>query len=143
MITNTPAIYYEGEARRDVSNVIQQEIVNGFDTSDLDTTTDNQKLVEKVNILNNIYSNDKLNIKVSTAMMYISGSNDQMTQNSLGRIEADIYIGGVFGYNDDNTKVYVKDVENTTPIIADAAIIYDEQNGRNTDYAGREKVYDY
>ena len=60
MITNTPAIYYEGEARRDVSNVIQQEIVNDFDTSDLDTTTDNQKLVEKVNILNNIYSNDKL-----------------------------------------------------------------------------------
>ncbi len=143
MVTDTAAVYYGGETRYDVSNLIQQEIVDAFATSDLDTTSDNQKLIDKVNILNNIYNNDKLRLRKSNATMYISGSNEQMTQNSLGRIEADICIGGVFGYNDDNTKVYVKDVENTTPIIADAAIVYNEQNGRNTDYAGREYIYDY
>lgn len=147
MITDTPAIYYNGESRRDVSNVIQQEIVSEFRQSDdpnnLEGASDNQKLVEKVEILNNIYDNTNLRIRPSSATMYISGSNAEMTQNSLGRIEADICVGGVFGYNDDNTKVYVKDVENTTPIIADAAIIYDEQNGRNTDYSGEDFVYDY
>ena len=143
MVTNTPDIYYEGETRSDVSNVIQQEIVSAFDVSDIEDKTDNQKLMDKVGILNGIYGNSSLKIKTSDAIMYISGSNEQMTQNSLGRIEADIYVGGVFGYNDDNTKVYVKDVENTTPIIADDAIEYNEQNGRNKDYAGRDFVYDY
>ena len=143
LITNTSALSYNGENDLDVSYVIQQKIVDAFDESDKKSISDNEKLIEKVAILNGIKSGAIGNVNASAATMYISGSNEQMTQNSLGRIEADIYVGGVLGYNDDNTRIYIKNVENTTPIIADSAIAYDEQNGRNTDYAGRTHNYTY
>ena len=143
LITNTSALSYNGENDLDVSYVIQQKIVDAFDESDKKSISDNEKLIEKVAILNGVKSGAIGNVNASAATMYISGSNEQMTQNSLGRIEADIYVGGVLGYNDDNTRIYIKNVENTTPIIADSAIAYDEQNGRNTDYAGRTHNFTY
>ena len=143
MITDTPSLTYDGESDLDVSFVIQQNIVDGFNTSDAGVSTSENKLKEKTDILNNIYNGAYGNITNSNATMYISGTENNTTQNSFGRIEADIFIGGVFGYNDDNTIVYVKDVENTTPIIADKAIEYNEQNGRNTDYVGRDYTYSY
>ncbi len=143
MITDTDSLSYNDEEGLDVSYVIQKKIVDAFNTSDAGTSTDNQKLVEKADILNNIYNGSIGNLTASEAVMSISGTDNNTTKNSLGRIEADIYIGGVFGYNDGNTKVYVRDVENTTPIIADEAVEYNEQNGRNTDYAERSINYTY
>ncbi|MBQ9232980.1 MAG: prepilin-type N-terminal cleavage/methylation domain-containing protein, partial [Lachnospiraceae bacterium] len=143
MITDTPSLVYNNEDDFEVSYVIQQRIVDAFKISDASALSDNQKLVKKVDILNDNNLTFE-NVKKSDATMYISGTDNKTTKNSLGRIEADIYIGGVFGYNDDNTYVNVKDVENTTPIIADAAIeYYNEQNGRNNDYAGRDITFTY
>lgn len=109
----------------------------------MDSDAKKEALSDKVEIVDNIL--DTTRMKASKCELYVSGDGeDTETKNTLGMIKANIYVGGVFGYNDEGTALYVKNVKNTTPIVATKAISYaKEQPGRSVDYAGREMEYTY
>lgn len=106
-------------------------------------------LSAKVNILEDLDTLCKDNgIKepayAENTVFYLSGEEGKQTANNLGRIVAKIYVGGVIGYCDSNSKLYVENVKNATPIVAKSAIIReDEQKDRTTDFLGNAKTYRY
>lgn len=72
---------------------------------------------------NKVINGKKINSDVTIHMT----GEDHHTKNSLGTISSKIYVGGVAGYVDGNTALYVESVDNATPIIATSAIEYLEQ----------------
>lgn len=127
------------DTRADAAVILEKAITTEFKKSE----AQNEELVEKVRILDNIMATQGMT--PSGCQMTIRGAGDDTeTQNTLGVITAKIYVGGVLGYNDASTMLYVKNVKNTTPIIATEAIANAaEQQGRTTDYAGRSMEYRY
>ena len=80
----------------------------------------------------------------SESTLYIQGLDaENAAQSKFGGITAQIHVGGVVGYNDDDTGLYIKDVTNLTPVTAEAAMENeDEQPGRTT-YTGDGFTYSY
>lgn len=137
--------------------VVQKKIVDAFgDVNEADGNV----LAANKSILDNL--NDKLGIELnlSEGSITISGVGNESGKTEFGSIKAKIYVGGVLGYNDDATNTYIRNVENATPIVAEAAIEYiDEQpvigmdgkqvieNGtgvvRTTNYIDKDYVYTY
>ena len=80
----------------------------------------------------------------SESTLYIQGLDaENAAQSKFGGITAQIHVGGVVGYNDDDTGLYIKDVTNLTPVTAEAAMgNEDEQPGRTT-YTGDGFTYSY
>lgn len=99
-------------------------------------TSDVLHMIEKVEVL------DNLNTEKTYVKMQIAGDENTKTQNRLGRIQGNIYLGGVIGYNDKNTELSIRYVTNTTPIIATMAIPNaNEQKDRAA--AGSTEVKEY
>lgn len=66
--------------------------------------------------------------------MYIQGNNaGESTTSRLGEIRAQIYVGGVVGYNQEETLLTIANVENMTQVIAETAI-------ENTEEQGADKI---
>lgn len=60
----------------------------------------------------------------SEGSLTIEGIQENQTEQSIrfGNLTADIYVGGVIGYNSPNTSLTIKNVTNKTPITAESAI---------------------
>lgn len=96
-----------------------------------DVSADNPE--EEVRNLLSRYANTK-------AGMTITGiSSEAAGQEQLGGIRAKIYVGGVVGYNNPNTILLIKNVENITPVEATGYIEFEEGisgKAHNYSYAG-------
>lgn len=126
------------EPNKIVAYTIQKKIVDAFEESDAGSGSTNEKLKEKVNILENVKTT------ASGRQLLISGESITSTTSAFGAISGDIYVGGVLGYNDNHTKLYLKHVENASAVLARTAIENDkEQVGRTEDYAGNPFTYTY
>lgn len=141
LLFDSDSITYKGVAKNNPSETIQYGILEEL-TNQKDDIKENAKVLADL-------SNKFGGYKTSDVTLYVSGAGKDSDNELLG-IVADIYVGGVFGYNDSGTKVIVKDVVNTTPIKANEAIRYnedeeryDEQHDRNIDYSGQYKEYKY
>ncbi|MDD3183843.1 MAG: type II secretion system protein [Anaerostipes sp.] len=73
----------------------------------------------------------KTNKEIETVVQKADSSDQQMNLGSksgdtlscyLDRVEGDIYVGGVAGYNGENTKLYIYNIENKTKVTAKAHI---------------------
>ena len=83
-------------------------------------------------------------LEASAVMLKVTGTKAGADTNTLGSISGDLCVGGVMGYNNKDTLLYMKDVVNATPVIAKKSIGNDEeQQDRTTDYAGKEMSYTY
>lgn len=145
----------DGESYRGGVYIVQRELVDAFEKSDASSLSAEEALTEKKEILDHLPETLNLNIAASDKMVYISGRGAESTKISFGTISGDICVGGVLGYNDGNTKLYISNVENATPIEATMSIKYAEEQilsvdgntgektYRETDYIGKEKTYTY
>lgn len=122
-----------------VAKDIEQKLIELLDASD----NAKESYAQKVNLVDDILTTTK--VSASDITMYIKGDGETgETNNTLGMIKAKVYVGGVLGYNDAQTKLYIKNVKNTTPIIATETISYaKEQNGRTEDFLDRALSYNY
>ncbi|MGN1204038.1 MAG: prepilin-type N-terminal cleavage/methylation domain-containing protein, partial [Lachnospiraceae bacterium] len=135
--------------------IVQRELVDAFEKSDASSLHAEESLTQKKEILDHLPEKLGLSITPSNKMVFLSGQGAESTKVSFGTISGEIYVGGVMGYNDENTRLYVNNVENATPIEATASILYaaeqilatDEETGENTyretDYSGNPKIYRY
>ncbi len=85
----------------------------------------------------------------------IVGQTRSYIRSGTSKISAGIFAGGVIGYNDNDTYLYIKNIENATPVTATCAIAYADDDIRNEmlinntlynrDYAGEtaERTYAY
>lgn len=143
---------YDSDENRGAIFIIQRELIGAFEKSDASAASDEIALKDKKRILDNISEELDLNIVSSDKGLYISGQGADSTKVSFGTISGQIYIAGVMGYNDANTHLIIKNVENATPIESMAAVEYAEEQAyivdgkkiyRTTDYAGNDKQYTY
>ena len=70
--------------------------------------------------------------KESYLRLYIKGEYDEQNRkvsrtSTLNSIKGDICVGGVMGYSDDNTMLYIENVENATPVVANQVITYPKE----------------
>ena len=82
------------------------------------------KLVEKKEIVDHLSDKLSLPINSSDQSVLISGRGAENTEIFFGSISGEIYVGGVLGYNDENTKLTIQNVENATAIEVTNAIEY-------------------
>lgn len=121
--------------------IIQRELTDAFEKSDTSASNTENALIEKKKILDNLSSRLGFNINASDVCMNISGQGTESTKVSFGTISGNIYVGGVLGYNDKNTRLLIQNVENTTPIEATEAIMYPEEQVLLVNESTGEKVY--
>lgn len=120
----------------------QEAIVKAFKASEKKGLSNEEALKDKVDVLDNL--SDYYNYTAGAQYIRFTGQGSDYAQSAFGTITAEIYVGGVLGYNNDDTKLYVLNVENATPVFATNAILNDdEQKGRDTDYLGRDMEYTY
>ncbi len=87
------------------------------------------------------------------SVMYITGDAETaIISSNLGRIASDVCVGGVMGFNDTDTRLYIRNAKNATPVVARYTIEnkeeqYIKENGekkyRVKDYAGEDYTYRY
>lgn len=66
----------------------------------------------------------------SDTQLFVSGGNEG-SQSRFGNLSAKIYAGGVIGYNDAETNLYIENITNLTPVTAEEAILNEhEQDNR-------------
>ncbi len=124
--------------------IVQRDIIKDFEAVSARGFNEESQLAERKNILDHVAEKYGDQLKSSIARLLVTGQDSSMTSTSLGHIEAELYVGGVLGYNDLNTNLCVKDVKNATPIFATESIEnQSEQPGRETDYAGRGIIFRY
>lgn len=145
----------DAESYRGAVYIVQRELIDAFERSDAAASGTEATLRDKKEILDNLPEQLNLDMIASDKMVYISGQGTDSTKVSFGTISADIYVGGVMGYNDNNTRLYIQNVENATSIKAMNAIEYveeqvlsvdgntGEKTYRTTDYIGNDMDYTY
>lgn len=146
----------EGERHRGAVYIVQRRLVEAFESSDADASVSDarKKLADKKAIVDSLFKNMKLGSTLKeksdeSVLVCISGEKGSSTMNNFGSISGEIYVGGVLGYNDENTKLTIENVENATAIVATNAIEYDGEQKlsdgtpRKTDYVGADKTYMY
>ncbi len=125
------------------------ETMSTIDASGMDVRT---MLAAKMNLMDDLAKNltvegQRLIKDTDTALstMYITGEDElSVAASNLGRISADVCVGGVIGYNDSDTKLYIKNARNATPVVARYAIENEEeQDGRKKDYSGNDYGFRY
>lgn len=80
----------------------------------------------------------------SKYILWIQGLDEEnAAQSKFGGITAQICVGGVVGYNDEDTGLYIKDVTNMTPVTAESSIENDEEQSGRTTYTGDAFTYSY
>ena len=135
--------------------ILQRQLIDAFEKSDASSLHAEEKLIAKKEILDDLSGKLKLNIAPSEKGVLISGRGADSTKVSFGTISGALYVGGVMGYNDENTKLYISNVENATPIEGTSSIPYKEEQllsenkktgaktYRETDYNGYSMTYRY
>ncbi len=125
--------------------VLQKKLVEEFNASDVTYSNDlKASLYDKKGILDDVNGRLGTGVITSDKLVEISGERASATTTSFGSICGEIFVGGVVGYNDNETRLNVINVENATPIEGSSAIECEaEQPGRATDYAGNDFTYTY
>jgi prepilin-type N-terminal cleavage/methylation domain-containing protein len=136
------ATLHNGSAMSEYIYDLQMKLLEEFDNVDNDTgkyatyrssvipenmeiSKDENRMVSKIEILDNLGSTGSTvstSVTRSEKTLVISGKGDETTLNRLGQITAKVYVGGVIGYNDEDTILKVENVVNTTPIQATMAV---------------------
>lgn len=153
---NTNWIKNDDESYRGGVYIVQRRMIDAFEKSDASVSDAQEALLDKKEILDHLSERLDLDIKPSLdRKVCISGKEADSTKVSFGTISGEIFVGGVLGYNDDDTNLLIQNVENATPIEALKAVkCADEQilsidettkekTYRTTDYIGRNKTYTY
>ena len=153
---NTNWIKNDDESYRGGVYIVQRQMIDAFEKSDASVSDAQEALLDKKEILDHLSERLDLDIKPSLdRKVCISGKEADSTKVSFGTISGEIFVGGVLGYNDDDTNLLIQNVENATPIEALKAVkCADEQilsidettkekTYRTTDYIGRNKTYTY
>lgn len=142
----------DAESYRGAVYIVQRNLIDAFEKSDASVSDTENSLIEKKEILDHLSDSLNLDIAGSDKEVFISGQGAENTKVSFGTISGDIYVGGVMGYNDDNTGLHIQNVENATAIEANSSIKYDgeqilEIDGvpsyRTTDCLGNDTTYTY
>jgi len=87
-------------------------------------------------------------IEASKVKMWIN-KDKTVVNNNIGNVSADICVGGIFGYNNNETYLTIFNSNNFSNIVANSYIEYENEqvyeNGlaRTTDYRGVAKTYYY
>lgn len=134
--------------------VLQKKLVEAFSKVDEGTTDEQERLLLKKDIVDDLDGNLQVEVKPSDRRIYISGKEAEPTTTTFGQITGQIFVGGVMGYNDENTHLFIEHVQNATPILALKAVRVDKEQVigtdennreqyRSKDYAGRDKIYEY
>lgn len=135
--------------------ILQKKIVDSFKTMDESVSDAQTRLIKKKEIFDDLNRAFNITLNPSEARIYVSGRDlDSTTTTTFGSVTGDIYVGGVLGYNDGKTKLYIKNVENATPVIAKTSIPFaaeqiigqtaeNEPIYRSVDYKGDDKEYLY
>lgn len=127
---------------------IQEKLIAKFAESDDSNKSDNEKLKEKIDYLEDVEATTGLKFTYSPKGIYMTGENEDTTRSAFGTITSDVFVGGVMGYNDPNTKMDIVNVENASAVVALKAIQNsDEQvinkKERTTNYLGKDYTYKY
>lgn len=119
---------------------------------------------QELDLLDNL-KDDKAGLGVdfdkSNCVLQISGLGDEdnwSTKTDLGLVSADIFVGGVLGYNDEDSILYMSSVQNGSNVLAAKAIERDveqeyavldsegnitDKKIRKKDYLGKDYTYIY
>lgn len=119
-------------------NLIQStadELCTWSPVSATDPAAISQELQEKERQLENLFSGSTNTV----TEMVITGDGAGSTQTRLGGITALVHVGGVIGYNQNNTKLTIRNVENITPVTATAYLT----KSQDTTGIPGEKNYSY
>lgn len=139
---NSPLVTESQYSDKGATFIVQQYIADAFKESDKhDDLSDQEKLIEKKEILDSLAR--KVKITPSDKGILLTGSDEVKNRTSLGSISGEIYVGGVLGYNDDSTVLYIKNVENSTPIVAKNAIEYEDERHIIYDEVKKEYIFDF
>lgn len=109
----------------------------------LDKVALTDKLEDTIAILDNLDTTLGRSINRSSNVFYIEGKNGKRVESTLGRISGDIYIGGVIGYNDEDTYLHVKNVVNNTPVEAKSVVNNKNEQTQLVDCTGKYYSYSY
>lgn len=114
--------------------ILEQATEITGDFSDLlKNETDTREMLKKaVEIAENLTVDLKLQ---EDAKLLIAGSADSpaASHSKFGGLTADIYVGGVIGYNEADTKLHIENVTNLTPVVATASIVNDDEQDDRDD----------
>ena len=152
---STDWIQNDPESYRGGVYILQRQLIDAFERADGSSSHTQDPLAEKKEILDRL--SEKLNLQIGSTdkIVFLSGRGTESTKVSFGTISGGICVGGVMGYNDENTELYIKNVENATPIEATASIACKEEQitavaentgeitYRETDYNKNPKNYQY
>lgn len=123
----------------------------------IDAVNKNSTLASKYIAVDNLAISGittKTVIKNSDVHMWINESGSRV-KNNIGTVSADICVGGIFGYNNDETNLRIFNSDNYSKVVARTAIEYaneqkyadaldpDKNVVRTTDYEGKNKTYYY
>ncbi len=123
----------------------------------IDAVNENSTLASKYIAVDNLAISGittKTVIKNSDVHMWINESGSRV-KNNIGTVSADICVGGIFGYNNDETNLRIFNSDNYSKVVARTAIEYaneqkyaddldpDKNVVRTTDYEGKNKTYYY
>lgn len=121
----------------------------------IDAINNNGTLAAKYIAVDNIkISSINAGIKNSDVHMWINKSEGRV-KNNIGTVTADICVGGIFGYNNDETNLTIFNSDNYSKVAARTAIEYAGEQEyvdaldanktviRTTDYEGKDKTYYY
>lgn len=74
------------------------------------------------------------NLSISDVAFVVNGQSTDMQTVCLNKVEGNICVGGVFGFNHDESLLYIKNTRNQTPIYANETIL--DQDNQSYSYAG-------
>ena len=140
----------ESDLTKRVVFSVQKELIQKFNDSDATEDSVEQKLHDKVEIVENLATATGVKFTPATkTMLYMKGQGANVTKSAFGTITADIYVGGVLGFNDEQTVLEIHNVENASSIVALKAIQRDleqvdaNNKTRTTNYLGDDFTYTY
>ncbi|MCR5603781.1 MAG: cellulose binding domain-containing protein, partial [Lachnospiraceae bacterium] len=111
-------------ANKNASMIVADYLLSSIDRTERDAK-------EKFKVNNDVVDNLSTGLKgisfydtsdpTSYMRLYIKGQKGNAV-SAMSRITGQLHVGGVIGYNDDNSMLYIEDVENATPIYAENCI---------------------
>lgn len=130
-------LYRDATVTYDWANTIDKRLITAMQNAQND-------YLDNILALEGFVANDSSVLVCDDVTLQIKPKDGSSVSNRFGKITADLYVGGVIGFCDSNVHLLLKDISNSTQIVANKAIENsNEQPGRLTDYEGVEKRFYY